>query len=38
MFKLILSFLLGTLIGMILTSCIVISKESDKHEENKKDK
>lgn len=38
MIKTILVFLLGTLIGMILTSCLVISKESEKYEENKKDK
>ena len=32
MIKTILAFLLGVGIGMILMSCIVISKESDKHE------
>jgi len=38
MIKVILSFLLGVGIGMILMSCIVISKESEKHEKNKKNK
>lgn len=38
MIKVILLFLLGVGIGTILMSCIVISKESDKHGENKKDK
>jgi len=38
MIKTILVFLLGTLIGMILTSCLAIAKESDKNEENKKNK
>ena len=36
MIKTILVFLLGTLIGMILTSCLVIAKESEKYEEKSK--
>lgn len=32
MIKCLLSFILGVGIGMILMSCIVISKESEKHE------
>ncbi len=38
MIKTILAFLLGVGIGMIIMSCLVISKESEKYEENKKDK
>lgn len=38
MIECILSFILGIGIGMILMSCFVISKESEKDEENKKDK
>lgn len=38
MIKCILSFILGGIIGMLLMSCLVISKESEKYEENKKDK
>lgn len=34
MIKTILVFLLGTLIGMVLTSCLVISKESEKVEKD----
>lgn len=34
MIKCLLSFILGVGIGMIIMSCFVIAKESDKHEEN----
>ena len=33
-----LSFILGGGIGIILMSCLIIAKESDKYEENKKNK
>ena len=32
-----LSFILGVGIGMIIMSCLVIAKESDRNEQNKKD-
>lgn len=34
MLKCILSFILGTLIGMLLMSCLVIAKESEKVEKD----
>lgn len=36
MIKTILAFLLGVGIGIILMCCLVISKESEKYEENNK--
>ena len=38
MIKMLLSFILGVGIGMILMSCFIIAKESDKDGESKKDK
>lgn len=38
MIKTILAFILGIGIGMIIMSCLVIAKESDNYEKNKKDK
>lgn len=38
MIKTILAFILGIGIGMILMSCLVIAKESDNYEKNKKNK
>jgi hypothetical protein len=38
MIKMLLSFILGVGIGMVIMSCLVISKESEKNEENKKNK
>ena len=38
MLKMILSFILGVGIGMLLMSCFIIAKESDKNEESKKNK
>lgn len=38
MIKYILSFILGCGIGMLLMSCLVIAKESDKNGESKEDK
>lgn len=38
MIKCILSFILGCGIGMILMSCLVIAKECDNNEKDKKDK
>ena len=38
MIKCILSFILGVGIGMLLMSCFIIAKESEKNEKSKKNK